>query len=208
MPAHYFAEDAVPGDAGGTATDAEDIVGLSLAPGQASMCYDFYIVPPASLTGRVMVNLTGLDCDEAWTLPGVPNVTVNLLNGNRQIVATTVTDSDGDYAFNNLMPGQYSVQELPPASYFAEDATPGDAGGTTADSEDIVGLTLTPGQAAMCYDFYVMPPATISGTVFQDGPPIQIVPGQTVDVPAQSHRHPGRRRSADRRRDSRIGQRH
>ena len=36
----------------------------------------------------------------------------------------------------------------------------------------------------MCYDFYVMPPATISGTVFQDGPPIQIVPGQTVDVPA------------------------
>ena len=54
----------------------------------------------------------------------------------------------------------------------------------TADAQDIVGLTLTPGQAAMCYDFYVMPPATISGTVFQDGPPIQIVPGQTVDVPA------------------------
>ena len=184
VPAHYFAEDAVPGDAGGTATDAEDIVGLTLAPAQASMCYDFYVVPPASLTGRVMVNLTGLSCDEAWTLPGVPNVTVNLLNASNQIVATTVTDSDGDYAFNNLMPGQYSIQELPPASYFAEDATAGDAGGTTPDAQDIVGLTLTPGQAAMCYDFYVMPPATISGTVFQDGPPIQVVPGQSVDVPA------------------------
>ena len=48
-----------------------------------------------------------------------------------KIVATTVTDSDGDYAFKNLMPGQYSIQELPPASYFAEDATAGDAGGTT-----------------------------------------------------------------------------
>ena len=83
------------------------------------MCYDFYIVPPASLTGRVMVNLTGL---ELRRKPGrcraCPNVTVNLLNANSQIVATTVTDSDGDYAFNNLMPGQYSIQELPPASYF------------------------------------------------------------------------------------------
>ena len=43
----------------------------------------------------------------------MPNVTVNLLNANNQIVATTVTDADGDYAFNNLMPGQYSIQELP-----------------------------------------------------------------------------------------------
>ena len=102
LPPNYYAEDATPGDAGGTATDAEDIVGLTLTPGQASMCYDFYIVPPASLTGRVMVNTTGLSCDEAWTLPGVPNVTVNLLNANNQVVATTVTDANGDYAFNNL----------------------------------------------------------------------------------------------------------
>ena len=184
VPPHYFAEDAVPGDAGGTASDAEDIVGLVLAPGQASMCYDFYIMPPASLTGRVMVNLTGLNCDESYTLPGVPDVTVNLLNGSGQIVATTVTDSDGDYAFNNLMPGDYNIQEVSPASYFAEDATPGDAGGTELDAQDIVGANLTPGQAAMCYDFYVMPPATISGTVFEDGPPIQTVPGEAPDVPA------------------------
>ena len=112
VPADYFAEAAMPGDAGGTATDAEDIVGLVLTPGQASMCYDFYIMPPASLTGRVMVNPTGLDCDECWTLPACPNVTVNLLNASDQIVATTVTDSDGDYAFNNLMPGQYNIQEV------------------------------------------------------------------------------------------------
>ncbi len=99
LPANYYAEDATPGDAGGTATDAEDIVGLDrLAPGQASMCYDFYIVPPASLTGRVMINTSGLSCDEAWTLPGVPNVTVNLLNASNQIVGTTVTDANGDYA--------------------------------------------------------------------------------------------------------------
>ncbi len=151
------------------------------------MCYDFYLVPPASLTGRVMINhdwaRIGTQRNRG-RLPGVPNVTVNLLNSSNQIVATTVTDADGDYAFNNLMPGQYSLQELPPASYFAEDATAGDAGGTTTDAEDIVGATLAPGQASMCYDFYVMPPATISGTVFQDGPPIQIVPGQSVDVPA------------------------
>ncbi len=99
--------------------------------------------PPASLTGRVMVNLTGLSCDESWTLPGVPNVTVNLLNANNQIVATTVTDANGNYAFNNLLPGaKYSVQEILPTGYYAEDATPGDAGGTATDAEDIVGLSL------------------------------------------------------------------
>ena len=36
----------------------------------------------------------------------------------------------------------------------------------------------------MCYDFYVSPPATISGTVFQDGPSIPVIGNQTVDVPA------------------------
>ncbi len=59
------------------------------------MCYDFYLVPPASLTGRVMINNTGLDCNDSYTLPGVPSVTVNLLNANGQIVATTVTDASG-----------------------------------------------------------------------------------------------------------------
>ena len=93
-------------------------------------------------------------------------MTVNLLNANNQIVATTVTDANGDYAFNDLRPGvNYSVQEIVPAHYFAEDAVPGDAGGTATDAEDIVGLTLAPGQASMCYDFYIMPPASLTGRV-------------------------------------------
>ncbi len=62
----------MPGDAGGTKQDDTDIVGLNLAPGQASMCYDFYIMPPASLTGRVMINITGLACNEATPCPAWP----------------------------------------------------------------------------------------------------------------------------------------
>jgi serine-aspartate repeat-containing protein C/D/E len=183
QPDGYFAVAASVGDAGGTVADLNDITGVTLTPGQAAMCYDFYIEPPASLTGKVMVSNTP-DCAGQYTLPGVAGVTVELLNTANQIVATTVTDSNGNYAFNNLRPGNYTVADIQPAGFFAVAAAPGDAGGTVADLNDITGVTLGAGQNAMCYDFYVTPPATLSGTVFQDGPAIAVIGNQAVDVPA------------------------
>ncbi len=99
-------------------------------------------------------------------MPGVANVTVNLLNARGQIVATTTTDADGDYEFNNLLPGS----ELQPArSHAAELLCRGRRSRRRRrheqDDTDIVGLIARLGQAAMCYDFYIAPPASLTGRV-------------------------------------------
>ena len=43
--------------------------------------------------------------------PGLPGWTVDLLDVNGNIVATTVTDVNGDYSFADIGPGTYTVEE-------------------------------------------------------------------------------------------------
>ena len=47
---------------------------------------------------------------------GLPGVTVTLKNGG-SVVATTQTDTNGNYCFNNLPAGTYTVVVTPPANY-------------------------------------------------------------------------------------------
>ncbi len=181
-PSGYLPGATNVGSAGGTAI-GQAIVGANLGPTINAVNYNFGELLPASLTGKVMISNTP-DCAGQWTLPGVAGVTVNLIDASGNIVATTTTDANGDYTFNNLLPGTYTVQDIQPGGYFATTAAAGDAGGNVVDLHDITGVSLGSGVAAMCYDFYVSPPATISGTVFQDGPSIPVIGNQTVDVPA------------------------
>jgi LPXTG-motif cell wall-anchored protein len=46
--------------------------------------------------------------------PGVGGVTVELLDANGAVVASTVTGSAGEYAFTNLRPGTYTVHVIEP----------------------------------------------------------------------------------------------
>ncbi len=183
QPAGYLAEDSDPGSLGGTSVDDNTIGNIVLGPGANGINYNFCELNPASLTGKVMIGDTP-NCAGQYTLPGVAGVTVNLLDSSGNIVATTTTDSGGNYAFTDLHIGTYTVQDVQPGGYFATTASAGDAGGQVVDLHDITGVSLGSGQAAMCYDFYVAPPASISGTVFQDGAAIPVIGSQTVDVPA------------------------
>jgi protocatechuate 3,4-dioxygenase beta subunit len=49
--------------------------------------------------------------------PGVAGVTVTLRDNAGNVIATTVTDSYGNYLFDNLNPGNYTVTVTPPANY-------------------------------------------------------------------------------------------
>ncbi len=63
--------------------------------------------------------------------PGIAGVTVKLLKGGA-VVATTVTDSDGYYAFSGLDPSTaYTIQFVPPAG---ATVTTKDAGGDSSNS--------------------------------------------------------------------------
>ncbi len=65
---------------------------------------------PASLGGTVWIdaNANGtLDSGEAASI--LPNITVALRSSTGQLIATTLTDSSGNYAFSGLPAGSYSV---------------------------------------------------------------------------------------------------
>ncbi|WP_172802261.1 SdrD B-like domain-containing protein [Agrococcus jejuensis] len=66
--------------------------------------------------------------------PGQPGITVTLLDGAGQTVATTTTGDDGSYVFPNLPMGDYTVvfSNLPTATTIA---TPGQGGDATRDSD-------------------------------------------------------------------------
>ncbi|MCE5214594.1 MAG: carboxypeptidase regulatory-like domain-containing protein [Methanobacterium sp.] len=50
--------------------------------------------------------------------PGVPNVLVKLYNSTGTQLDTTVTDANGNYYFNNLIPGNYYLNFSTPAGYY------------------------------------------------------------------------------------------
>ncbi len=80
--------------------------------GTANLRQDFGLYRPQTLGDLVFsdVNNNGvLDAGES----GIAGVTVELLDGSGNVIAGTVTNSNGNYLFTNLAPGTYSVRATP-----------------------------------------------------------------------------------------------
>jgi len=83
--------------------------------------------------------------------PGIADVTVTLKNASGSTVATTTTDSNGGYSFNDLFPGDYRVVFTLPSSDWSfspqnqggDDARDSDADPNTGETDLI---TLSPGE--------------------------------------------------------------
>ncbi|MFN9805568.1 MAG: SdrD B-like domain-containing protein, partial [Betaproteobacteria bacterium] len=109
---------------------------------------------------------------------GIAGVTVTLTGTDATGAAvnrSAVTDANGDYVFADLLAagaGGYTVSEgaIPPAAGVFLDGldTAGTAGGTTAVSDVISGITLAAGVQSTGYLFGELPSAPISGTVYID----------------------------------------
>ncbi|WP_390620259.1 SdrD B-like domain-containing protein [Rubripirellula amarantea] len=151
----------------GQAIDEDTITAIVLAQGVTGINYNFGELRPASLSGRVHVDVDG-DCildDDEEVLAGV---TIRLLDSTGKVVATKVTDTNGRYTFENIKPGVYTVVEEQPEGLFEGDAMPGSAGGTVENGSRIGTITLSSGETAVEYDFCERPPAQLSGNVFAD----------------------------------------
>ena len=193
QPPQYYDGLDTPGDAGGVAHNPGDLItGAVLMPAMDAENYNFGELPPARISGHVGIAVEG-ECGTDLT-PPIAGVTMHLLDTNGNVIATTTTDQDGNYYFNNLAPGTYSVQEIQPAGYFDIDTHAGSAGGDVSNESrhpDRAG----PGIQATDYDFCETPPSTISGYVFQDGPPIEVAEaGDVPDVLQASRRQADARR--------------
>ena len=167
QPSGYFEFGDSVGTAGGTLQGLDTIVGATPGSGQNATDYDFCVQAPATIAGMVHVDMNG-DCIYEPGEPLLAGVTIQLLDSNKQVVATTTTDQNGQYQFTGLRPGTYSVHELQPPGYFEFGDTVGSAGGTLQGVDTIVNATLGSGTNATDYDFCVQAPASISGMIHVD----------------------------------------
>lgn len=176
QPEGYIQGGQMAGNAGGNATITDIISAIALGAGVNATDYDFCEQRVASLEGKVFADLNEdciFDSDEA----PIPGVRIELLDAQGNVVETTLTDVGGNYRFINLKPGIYSVREIQPDGYFqgGQMAPAGVADTSTVDL--IANVSLGSGQSVAELDFCEVPPATISGFVFQDGPSIETPDG-------------------------------
>ena len=163
-PSGYIqAEDKV-GSEGGTINGATELDGIALLGGVNGANYNFYLVPPASISGQVKLETFG-DCETHPNDPPLAGVTIQLLNSQGTVIATTTTDANGDYTFSQLLPGTYSVRDVIPVGDLPGDSHVGSQGGTINGPTEVDGAQLAGGVNATGYDFCVIPPNTISGVV-------------------------------------------
>ena len=91
--------------------------------------------------GRILGNVKSDDDDNGTGDIAIQkNVTVELLNTDGDLVATTTTNAQGNYGFNNLLPGDYQVRQTNLNGY-------GDV------SDPIVDVTLAAGETNTDNDF-------------------------------------------------------
>ncbi|TWT37695.1 Serine-aspartate repeat-containing protein D precursor [Posidoniimonas corsicana] len=171
-PAGWLDGKDTPGSHGGVADASGDAIRqITITFGDDSVENNFGELLPGSIRGKVVVS-TDPECDPDDGEPPIAGVTIELLNESGQVIATTLTDANGEYAFTNLPPGVYSVREIQPAGYFHGDQHVGDGGGAYFGQDLIGDVHVGSDQHWDNYDFCETPPAALSGYVFIDGAPI------------------------------------
>ena len=177
QPAGYLQGGQKAGSEGGNDSVADLISAIAIGSGVQALRYDFCEQRPASLEGKVFADLNE-DCILDPEESPIEGVRIELLNAQGQVVRTTLTNANGDYRFEGLVPGQYSVREVQPEGYFqgGQMAPAGVADTSTVDL--LANIMLRSGQSLRELDFCEVPPASISGYVFQDGAPIETENGQ------------------------------
>ncbi|HBO46247.1 MAG TPA: fibrinogen-binding protein [Planctomycetaceae bacterium] len=175
QPDGYYDGLDTAGNAGGFAHNPGDsITGAVLVGGIVAENYNFGELRPARLQGTVFVDLDGdLMPDEGETR--LRGVTIHLLDESGKRIASTTTDANGEYRFENLRPGAYGVEEIQPAGYLDGNEKVGSAGGTLAANDLMMKISLGPGEKGVDYNFCELLPASISGYVFQDGPTVKLM---------------------------------
>ena len=83
--------------------------GVTLVAGQQRTDVDFGYKNTGSIGDRVWLDSNANGAQDAGEA-GINGVTVQLLDGGNNVVATATTGGDGNYTFSNLAPGSYTVR--------------------------------------------------------------------------------------------------
>lgn len=97
---------------------------------------------PGSIGDRIWLDIN-YDGQQNASEDGVPGVVLQLLDASGNVIATTVTDANGNYLFSNLPPGDYKVRilEVPTGLMMTRANTGADA--TDSDFDRMLKTTTT-----------------------------------------------------------------
>ncbi|MDR1494398.1 MAG: carboxypeptidase regulatory-like domain-containing protein [Planctomycetaceae bacterium] len=158
------------GSLGGIAPspDTDRILGIHVGVGQFGRNYNFGELKPSSISGHVAVDQNGnnyLDSGDLF----LADIPVNLYDANGNKIATTKTDENGYYIFNNLKPGIYKVTEEQPAEYYDGPDFLGTEGGELVLPDSIAGIPIMVADThGADYDFLEYRGGSIEGFVYED----------------------------------------
>ena len=156
--------DTIPdGDSTDTDTVVDSSVGVTVEAGETDGGNDFVDSDNGLISGTVTD-------DNGNRVPGTP---ITLKDAGGVVVLTTTTDSDGKYVFTNLEPGDYTIIEsnLPqyPGDVSDYDENPdGDGPDLNKTTDNVIGVTIKPGEADVGNNFVDTDNGSISGSVTSD----------------------------------------
>ena len=130
---------------------------------------------PATSLGDFVWNDADADGIQDAGEAGIPNVTVELYNGDScsgSAVATTTTDGSGHYSFTDLAPGTYSVKFVKPSGYAFSPVNQGSDDSVDSDADPATGCTggidLSSGENDTAWDAGMYLAATLGDFVWHD----------------------------------------
>jgi hypothetical protein len=131
---------------------------------QAMIRFNLPIMPePASLGDYVWYDANENGIQDAGEEP-MPDITVQLMNCQGQVLASTTTNANGFYLFSNLMPGDYKVHFEAPLGFVFSPMDQGADDALDSDVNPATGMTicttLESGENDMTWDagMYLPPP--------------------------------------------------
>jgi serine-aspartate repeat-containing protein C/D/E len=145
----------------------------TLSGGENDMTWDagLKLVPTKASIGNKVWHDLDYDGIQDSGEAGIASVTVKLLNSAGTVVATTTTNSVGEYLFSNLTPGDYKVQVVKPSGYYITKQDQGSNNNVDSDvnSSGITALTnLVAGENDLSWDAGLYKKASIGDKVWED----------------------------------------
>ena len=144
----------------GTPADAD--------PGNDPTCIE---IERAEIIGQVWEDINGngvQDVDE----PRLPGILVRLINDANMPVASSITDSFGDYTFTDVPPATYTLEFVTPVGYAVTQQEAGPSPLIDSNPDPVTNITdpvsLTPGVREETVDAGLYVASSISGRVWND----------------------------------------
>ena len=172
QPATWIDGKDTPGTIGGTTVGSAEnpgdkLSGVSLLFGDSGINYNFGELKPGSIQGRVWVD-PDEDCIFDSGESPLAGVTIELLNQSGVVIGTTTTNAQGQYRFDDLLPGVYAVREIQPQGYLQGGQKAGSHGGNASVTDIISQVTVGAEDQLINYDFCELLPVSIAGHVWAD----------------------------------------